>query len=184
MPARPYVDTVKGSTFPNMKELRAPNDKHLALRAFVAFDPKRSAILPIGSDKHAQRGFCKKLIRETDKLYRDRLRTLKKLGSSLSCIQNVRKDTMAIKTLSYDGIADKLMTKASCVRSKKRADAILKRIALDQLRKDRKMTQGKLALAMNMQQSEVSRLEKRTEVKLGTLRTPGTAAARTDGALH
>ena len=43
-------------------------------------------------------------------------------------------------------------------------------MSLDQLRKDRKMTQGKLALAMNMQQSEVSRLEKRTGVKLGTLR--------------
>jgi DNA-binding Xre family transcriptional regulator len=77
---------------------------------------------------------------------------------------------MAIKTLSYDSIADKLMTKASRVRARKRADAILKRITLDQLRKDRKMTLRKLALAMNTQRSEVSRLEKRTEVKLGTLR--------------
>jgi DNA-binding Xre family transcriptional regulator len=77
---------------------------------------------------------------------------------------------MAKKSLPYDSIADELMTKASRVRVKKRADAILKRMSLDQLRKDRKMTQGKLALAMNMQQSEVSRLEKRTGVKLGTLR--------------
>jgi DNA-binding Xre family transcriptional regulator len=77
---------------------------------------------------------------------------------------------MAKKSLPYDSIADELMTKASRVRVKKRADAILKRMSLVQLRKDRKMTQGKLALAMNMQQSEVSRLEKRTGVKLGTLR--------------
>jgi DNA-binding Xre family transcriptional regulator len=77
---------------------------------------------------------------------------------------------MAKKSLPCDSIADELMTKASRVRAKKRADAILKRMSLDQLRKDRKMTQGKLALAMNMQQSEVSRLEKRTGVKLGTLR--------------
>ena len=54
---RPYVDTVKGSAFPNMKELRTAHDKHLALRAFFAFDPKRSAILLIGGDKHGRRGF-------------------------------------------------------------------------------------------------------------------------------
>ena len=54
---------------------------------------------------------------------------------------------MANKTLSYDSIADELMTKASRVRAKKRADAILKRMTLDELRKDRKMTQGKLALS-------------------------------------
>jgi len=77
---------------------------------------------------------------------------------------------MANKTLSYDSIANELMTPASRGRAKKRANAILKRMTLDELRKDRKMTQGKLALAMKMEQSEVSRLEKRTEVKLGTLR--------------
>ena len=77
---------------------------------------------------------------------------------------------MANKTLSYDSIADELMTKASRARAKKRANTILKRMTLDELRKDRKMTQGKVALAMKMEQSEVSRLEKRSEVKLGTLR--------------
>jgi predicted XRE-type DNA-binding protein len=82
----------------------------------------------------------------------------------------MRKDSMANKTLSYDSIADELMSKASRSRAKKRANAILERMTLDELRKDRKMTQGKIALAMKMQQSEVSRLEKRTEVKLGTLR--------------
>jgi hypothetical protein len=76
--ARPFVDTVKGSAFPNLKELRTPHDRHLALRAFFAFDPKRSAILLIDDNKHAQRGFYEKLIREADKLYRDHLRTLKK----------------------------------------------------------------------------------------------------------
>jgi DNA-binding Xre family transcriptional regulator len=77
---------------------------------------------------------------------------------------------MANKTLSYDSIANELMTKASRVRAKKRANPILERMTLDELRRDRKMTQGKLALAMKMQQSEVSRLGKRAEVKLGTLR--------------
>jgi len=76
--ARPYVDTVRGSAYPNMKELRTAHDKHLALRAFFAFDPKRSAILLIGGDKHGRRGFYEKLIRKADELYSEHLRTLKK----------------------------------------------------------------------------------------------------------
>jgi transcriptional regulator with XRE-family HTH domain len=43
-------------------------------------------------------------------------------------------------------------------------------MTLDELRKDRKVTQGKLAAAMQVAQSEVSRIERRSEVKLGTLR--------------
>jgi len=78
MLGRPYVDTVKRSAFPNMKELRTAHDKHLALRAFFAFDPKRSAILLIGGDKHGRRGFYEKLICKADDLYREHLRTLKK----------------------------------------------------------------------------------------------------------
>ena len=54
---------------------------------------------------------------------------------------------MANKTLSYDSIADKLMTKASRARAKRRANAILKRMMVDELRRDRKMTQGDLALS-------------------------------------
>lgn len=76
--ARPYVDTVKGSAFPNMKELRTAHDKHLALRAFFAFDPRRAAILLIGGDKHGIRGFYEKMIRRADELYREHLRSLKK----------------------------------------------------------------------------------------------------------
>jgi hypothetical protein len=75
---RPYVDTVRSSAFANMKELRTAHDKHLALRAFFAFDPKQSAILLIGGDKHGRRGFYEKLIRKADELYREHLRTLKK----------------------------------------------------------------------------------------------------------
>ena len=47
---------------------------------------------------------------------------------------------MPNKTISYDTIAKGLMTKASRARAKKRANAILKRMALDELREDRKRT--------------------------------------------
>ena len=78
MLGRPYVDTVKGSAFPNMKELRTAHDKHLALRAFFTFDSKRAAILLMGGDKHGRRGCYEKLIRKADELYHEHPRTLRK----------------------------------------------------------------------------------------------------------
>jgi DNA-binding Xre family transcriptional regulator len=71
---------------------------------------------------------------------------------------------------SFDELANATMASASRARAKKRADAILQRMSLDALRKDRKVTQGKLAAAMQVDQSEISRIERRHEVKLGTLR--------------
>ena len=63
---------------------------------------------------------------------------------------------MANKTLSYDSIANELMTPASRARAKKRANAILKRMTLDELRKDRKMTQGKLAIAIDRKSTRLN----------------------------
>ena len=45
---RPFVDTVKGSRHPNMKELRPRGE---TIRILFAFDPRRAAILLIGGDK-------------------------------------------------------------------------------------------------------------------------------------
>jgi hypothetical protein len=45
---RPFVDTVKGSRLPNMKELRFRGE---SIRVLFAFDPRRSAILLLGGDK-------------------------------------------------------------------------------------------------------------------------------------
>lgn len=53
---------------------------------------------------------------------------------------------MANKTISYDKIASELMTKASRARARNRANAILKRMGLDELRKVLKVSQGKLTL--------------------------------------
>jgi len=45
---RPLVDTIEGSRYPNMKELR-PGRR--GLRILFAFDPRRTAILLLGGDK-------------------------------------------------------------------------------------------------------------------------------------
>ena len=48
---RPLVDSVKGSRFRNMKELRPPAPGRLTIRVLFAFDPVRQAVLLVGGDK-------------------------------------------------------------------------------------------------------------------------------------
>ena len=78
--------------------------------------------------------------------------------------------TMGIAVGSIDELLEATMSPARRARAQKRADAILQRMRLDELRKDRRMTQTGVAAAMHIQQSEVSRIEKRGEVKMGTVR--------------
>lgn len=47
---RPDVDTLKGSRYPNMKELRVQHQGE-PWRVIFAFDPKREAILLVGGNK-------------------------------------------------------------------------------------------------------------------------------------
>ena len=48
---RPLVDTVNGSRYANMKELRPPSSGRQTIRVLFAFDPDRAAILLVGGDK-------------------------------------------------------------------------------------------------------------------------------------
>lgn len=45
---RPFVDTIKGSRYPNMKELRPRGG---VLRMLFAFDPERQAVVLVAGDK-------------------------------------------------------------------------------------------------------------------------------------
>lgn len=47
---RPYVDTLKGSAYKNLKELRVQHDGS-PYRILFAFDPQRQAVLLIGGNK-------------------------------------------------------------------------------------------------------------------------------------
>jgi hypothetical protein len=75
---RPHVDTLKGSNYVNMKELRFRAADGVWRVAF-AFDPAREAVLlaagdksGVGSDK-----FYKRLIEKADKRYTQHLERLK-----------------------------------------------------------------------------------------------------------
>ena len=75
---RPYADTLNGSKFVNMKELRfeAADGEW---RAAFAFDPKRQAILLVAGDKSggSQKRFYRQLIAKADKRFAAHLDRLK-----------------------------------------------------------------------------------------------------------
>jgi hypothetical protein len=76
---RPHADTLNGSKYRNMKELRADVADH-ALRIAFAFDPLRTAILLVGGDKRgrSQRPFYRQLIAKADTLYAEHLAAMRK----------------------------------------------------------------------------------------------------------
>jgi hypothetical protein len=76
---RPRVDTLKGSAYANMKELRfAAADGEW--RAAFAFDPQKKAIVLVAGDKSgggSERRFYKALIAKADDRFADHLKRLK-----------------------------------------------------------------------------------------------------------
>src|SRR5688572_18755746 len=71
---RPHADTMAGSSYANMKELRA-DTADAVLRIAFAFDPNRTGILLVGGNKAgvSQARFYKQLIASADKLFKKHL---------------------------------------------------------------------------------------------------------------
>jgi hypothetical protein len=71
---RPTVDTLKGSRYTNMKELRFSWSGEVWRVAF-AFDPHRQAVLLVGGDKGGanQKRFYKRLLLTADTRYEEHL---------------------------------------------------------------------------------------------------------------
>jgi hypothetical protein len=74
---RPASDTLDGSRFPNMKELRFEADNGV-WRVAYAFDPTRKAILLVAGDKSgvSQKRFYRSLIRKADRRFAEHLNEL------------------------------------------------------------------------------------------------------------
>jgi len=71
---RPDVDTLNGSKYANMKELRFRADGGVWRVAF-AFNPRRNAILLVSADKSgvSEAKFYKRLIERADSRYKEHL---------------------------------------------------------------------------------------------------------------
>ena len=77
--ARPQVDTLKGSRYSNMKELRFDADDRVWRVAF-AFDRRRKAILLVAGDKSggSEQRFYRELIRKADRRFSSHLERLER----------------------------------------------------------------------------------------------------------
>ncbi|AFJ48139.1 type II toxin-antitoxin system RelE/ParE family toxin [Shimwellia blattae] len=73
--SRPYADTVYGSRYKNMKELRIQYSGY-PVRAFFAFDPVRRAIVLCAGDKSNDKKFYDRMIRIADDEFSAHLATL------------------------------------------------------------------------------------------------------------
>src|ERR1035437_3125703 len=69
---RPYVDTLNGSTYPNMKELRVQHQGR-PYRILFVFDPRRNAYLILGGDKTGDKDWYVDAIRRADAIYAQHL---------------------------------------------------------------------------------------------------------------
>lgn len=76
---RPHADTVKGSKYPNMKELRIQHAGD-PYRVLYAFDPRRAAILLLGGAKVGDPRWYEQMVPLADRLYDEHLTTLKREG--------------------------------------------------------------------------------------------------------
>jgi hypothetical protein len=74
---RPLVDTVKGSTYKNMKELRPGSSGKSEVRMLFAFDPNRNAIILVAGDKAGNwNKWYDKNIPIADKIYEEHLKNI------------------------------------------------------------------------------------------------------------
>ena len=75
----PYSSKVKGSRHGRMRELRVQSGGR-PIRIFYAFDPRRTAILPIGGRKLEQDRFYREHVRRADTVYDHHLLQLRREG--------------------------------------------------------------------------------------------------------
>ena len=149
---RPYADTVKGSQYKNMKELRIQYAGR-PVRAFFAFDPVRQAIVLCAGDKRNDKTFYEKLIRIADAEFTHHLTSQR--GSQVKTLNEV--------------IASR--SPESQQRIQEMAEEMFLETGLQLLREELQLSQKHVADLMGVSQPAVTQLEQRgNDLKIATLK--------------
>ena len=99
--SRPDVDTLKGSSFPNMKELRFQAFKNTQVwRACFAFDTQQHAIVlnAAGKQGKSAKVFYSRLIKQADERYRPHLAQLRESSATAELAAEGKKPQAPKKT--------------------------------------------------------------------------------------
>jgi hypothetical protein len=160
MMKRPASDTLNGSRFSNMKELRFHADNGV-WRIAYAFDPTRKAILLVAGDKSgvSQKRFYQTLIRTADARFAEQPRRAR---------ENEEKKMKT--SVPYEKILATFPPERQRKIKKRAAELIAEEYTLRDLRRAKRMTQEEVARRLSGRQVYVSRLERRADMKLSTLR--------------
>jgi hypothetical protein len=75
--ARPYADTIRGSKFGNMRELRVQHEGR-PYRILYAFDPRRAAMLLLGGDKTGNNRWYEEMVPKADAIFTQHLKEIEK----------------------------------------------------------------------------------------------------------
>lgn len=151
----PYSSGIASSRHRHMRELRIQHEGR-PYRVLYAFDPRRSAILLLGGDKTGNDRWYEEHVPLADTLYEEYLRELEREGTDMK-----RHKWSDIKART------KPETRA---RIEAEARRLSEDLHLSQLRKARGLTQETMAELLGVSQAEVSKMERRTELYVGTLR--------------
>lgn len=156
---RPRVDTLKDSRHANMKELRFDAADGVWRVAF-AFDPKRKAILLVAGDKSgvSEKKFYKRLIVKADDRLDAHLAAFETEGKEVNMPRNVN-----------DIIKQLRPTQRRKVEARA-AQLIAEEMTLRELRRARKLSQERVAKELGIGQEGVSKIEKRADLMISTLR--------------
>jgi hypothetical protein len=151
---RPDADTLKGSRYSNMNELRF-NTADEVWRV-----PRLKAILLVGGNKSgvSERRFYKRLILVADERF----------GRHLATIASEGKWGM---TVSLEEILAEMPAERRERIEQRAAQLIAEELTLREVRRARKLTQARLSKKLKIGQEGVSRIEKRTDLYLSTLRS-------------
>jgi DNA-binding XRE family transcriptional regulator len=156
---RPYADTLKGSRHPNMRELRVQHQGR-PFRLLYAFDPRRTAIILIGGDKVETIGGTTCTFRSPTNFTTNTCKRSQTKPTRRRCNDMARK---------FNELRAK-MSPAAQVKSQVMAQEILAQLPLQELRRAREYSQQTLADAMGVPQSAISKIERRTDSYISTLR--------------
>ncbi len=159
MMKRPASDTLDGSRFSNMKELRFEADNGV-WRVAYAFDPTRKAILLVAGDKS---GVSQKRFLQVP--YPKGRR--KVCGVPRRTGKNEEKKMKT--SVPYEKILATFPPARKRKIKKRAAELIAEEFTLRDLRKAKQITQQEVAHRLSGRQVYVSRLERRADMKLSTL---------------